>query len=145
MAGRITVPPMSEEGNRTVLPLAFVSGLLDTIEKPLIVSERNGNLLMANSCARQCLESPGYMAIQGMNLFSDLLRVEPRKIFDKIEKGERQVHLEIQRGETKFTVRVQRISEPDWLVVELENKSEAQPSADPATQLTVQEIGRAHV
>jgi len=131
---------MSEEGNRTVLPLAFVSGLLDTIEKPLIVSERNGNLLMANSCARQCLESPGYMAIQGMNLFSDLLRVEPRKIFDKIEKGERQVHLEIQRGETKFTVRVQRISEPDWLVVELENKSEAQPSADPATQLTVQEL-----
>jgi len=30
--------------------------------------------------------------------------------------------------------------EPDWLVVEIESKSEAQPVADPATQLTVQEL-----
>jgi len=30
--------------------------------------------------------------------------------------------------------------EPDWLVVEIENKSEAPPGPDPATQLTVQEL-----
>src|SRR5437870_849546 len=129
MAGRITVPPMSEEGNRTVLPLGFVSGLLDTIEKPLLVAERSGNLVMVNSSARRYLESRGYMAIQGMNLFSDLLLVEPRKIFDKIETGEHEVHLQIQRGEAKSTVRVQWMPEPDWLVVEIENKSEAQPLA----------------
>jgi len=29
-----------------VLPLGFVRGLLDTIEKPLIVAERSGNLLL---------------------------------------------------------------------------------------------------
>src|SRR3979411_384234 len=53
MAGRTTTPPMSEEGNRAVLPLGFVSGLLDMIEKPLIVAERSGNLLFVNSRARQ--------------------------------------------------------------------------------------------
>src|SRR5467141_5169775 len=142
MAGRITTPPMLEEGNRTVLPLSFVSGLLDMIEKPLIVAERSGNLLFVNSRARQGMESRGYTAIQGMNLFSDLLHVEPRKIFDKIEKGEHQVHLQIQRGEAKSTVRVQWMPEPDWLVVEIENKSEAKPVADPATQLTVQSYCR---
>src|SRR5256884_3880201 len=140
MAGQITVPPMSEEGNRTVLPLCYVTALLDTMEKPLIVVERGGNILMVNSRARQCLESQGYPAIQGMNLFSDLLHEEPRKIFDEIEKGEHQVHLQIQRGETKSRVRVQWMPQPDWLVLEIENKSEAQPLADPATQLTVQDL-----
>ncbi len=140
MAGRITVPPMSEEGNRTVLPLGYVTALLDTMEKPLIVVERSGNILMVNSRARQFLESRGYPAIQGMNLFSDLLHAEPRKIFDEIEKGEHEVHLQIQRGEAKSRVRVQWMPQPDWLVLEIENKSEAQPLADPATQLTVQDL-----
>jgi signal transduction histidine kinase len=134
------MPPMSEEGNRVVLPLGFVGGLLDTIEKPLIVAERSGNLLFVNARARQCLESRGYTAIQASNLFGDLLHVEPRKLFDKIEQGEHEVHLQMQRGEAKFTVRIQWMPEPDWLVVEIENKSEAQAAADPATQLTVQEL-----
>src|SRR5467141_154740 len=140
MAGRITTPPMLEEGNRTVLPLSFVSGLLDMIEKPLIVAERSGNLLFVNSRARQGMESRGYTAIQGMNLFGDLLHVEPRKIFDKIEKGEHEVHLQIQRGEAKSTVRVQWMPEPDWLVVEIESKAKTRSGPDPATQHTVQEL-----
>src|SRR5882757_3549673 len=140
MAGRITTPPMSQEGNRAMLPLGFVRGLLDMIEKPLMVAERSGNLLFVNTRARKYMESRGYTAIQGLNLFGELLHVEPRKIFDKIEKGEHEVHLQIQRGEAKSTVRVQWMPEPDWLVVEIQNKSEAQPVADAATQLTVQEL-----
>ncbi len=117
MAGRIAMPPMSEE-NRVVLPLGFVRGLLDTIEKPLIVAERSGNLLLVNTRARQFLEAHGYATIQGINLFSDLLGVDSRKIFGGIEKGEHEVDLQIQRGEAKSRVRVQWMPEPDWLVVE---------------------------
>ncbi len=138
MAGRIAMPPMSEEGNRAVLPLGFVCALLDTIEKPLIVAERSGNLLLVNTRAKQFLESHGYTTTPGPNLFSDLLQVDSRKIFDEIEKGEHEVDLQIQRGEAKSTVRVQWMPEPDWLVVEIENKSKTLP--DPATQLTVQEL-----
>ncbi len=131
------MPPMSEE-NRAVLPLGFVRGLLDTIEKTLIVAERSGDLLVVNTRARQFLESQGYATIQGLNLFKDLLQADSRQIFGEIEKGEHQVELQIQRGEAKSSVRVQWMPEPDWLVVEIDNKSEAQP--DPATQLTVQEL-----
>jgi signal transduction histidine kinase len=140
MAGRIVMPLMSEEGNRAVLPLGFVRGLLDTIEKPLIVAERNGNLLLVNTRALQFLESLGCTAIQSLNLFNDLLQVDSRKIFGEIEKGEHEVDLQIQRGKAKSSVRVQWMPEPDWLVVEIENKSEAPPGPDPATQLTVQEL-----
>src|SRR6267142_2226684 len=139
MAGRIAMPPMSEE-NRVVLPLGFVRGLLDTIEKPLIVAERSGSLLLVNTRARQFLESHGYATIQMINLFSDLLQVDSPKIFGEIEKGEHEVDLQIQRGGIKSTAQIQWMPEPDWLVVELESKSETQQAQDPATQLTIQEL-----
>ncbi len=140
MAGRIVTPPPSVEKNRAVLPLDFVGGLLDTIEKPLVVAERNGDLLLVNTRARQCLEFHGYTATQGLNLFDDLLQSDARKILGELEKGEHEVNLQIQRGEAQSSVRVQWMPEPDWLVVEIENKLEGQPTPDPATHLTVQEL-----
>jgi signal transduction histidine kinase len=140
MAGRIVMPPMSEEGNRATLPLGFVRGLLDTIEKPLMVAERSGNLLLVNTRARQFLESNGYTTTPGLNLFNDFLKVDARRIFDEIEKGEHEVELQIQGRGKKSAVQIQWMPEPDWLVVEIENRAEAQHGPDPATQLTVQEL-----
>lgn len=140
MAGRVVMPPMSEEGNRTIVPLGFVRGLLDTIEKPMIVAERSGNPILINTHARQLLESLGYPATPGLNLFKDLLQADARKVFSEIEKGQHEVDLQIQHGKAKSTMRVQWMPESDWLVVEIENKPETQPTPDPATQLTVQEL-----
>jgi signal transduction histidine kinase len=140
MAGRVVVPPTTEEGSRLSLPLRFVRGLLDKIEKPLIVAERTGNLLLVNTRARQFLESYGYTASPGSNLFRDFLKVDALKIFDQIEKGKHEVEVQIQRGEEKTTVQIQWMPEPDLVVAEIENKGEAQPRPDPATHLTVQEL-----
>ena len=140
MAGRIALPPMSEEGNRTALPLGFVRGLLDTIDKPLIVAERSGSLLLINARAGQFLVSSGLTITPGFNLFSDFLKVDARKIFEEIEKGEHEVNLQIRNGETKSAVQIRWMPEPDWLVLEVENGADAQAVPDPATQLTVQEL-----
>src|SRR5467141_1944109 len=140
MAGRIVMPPIVEEGNRASLPIGYVRGLLDTVEKTLIVAERSGRLLLVNTRGRQFLESNGHTTIPGLNLFNDLLKVDARKIFSEIEKGEHEVELQIQRGDGKSTARVQWMPESDWLVLEIENESEAQPSPYPAMQLTVQEL-----
>jgi signal transduction histidine kinase len=138
MTGRIVIPPISEERSPASLPLEFVRGLLDTIEKSLLVAERSGGLLLVNTRARQFLDGQGYAATASLNLFSDLLQVEARKIFAEIEKGEHEVELEIRRAEMKSNVCIRWMPEPDWLVVEIESKSETQQ--DPATQLTVQEL-----
>ena len=140
MPGRIVMPPIAEERNRASLPIGFVRGLLDAMEKPLIVAERSGRLLLVNTRARQFLESTGYATTPGLNLFNDFLRVDARNIFSEVEKGEHEVELQIQRGDGKSSVRVQWMPEPDWLVVEIDNRSKVQPSPDPATQLTVQEL-----
>ena len=141
MGGRVALPPMSsEEGKRAVAPLGLVRGLLDTIEKPMIVAERSGAVLLVNTLAKQFLESQGYSATPGLNLFNDVLRVDARRIFGALEKGEQEVNVQIQGGAVKAAARVQWMPEPEWLVVEIENKSAAQPGPDPATQLTVQEL-----
>jgi signal transduction histidine kinase len=141
MGGRVALPSMSsEEGKRAVVPLRLVRGLLDTIEKPMIVAERSGAVLLVNTLAKQFLESQGYSATPGLNLFNDVLRVDARRIFGALEKGEQEVNVQIQGGAVKAAARVQWMPEPEWLVVEIENKPAAQPGPDPATQLTVQEL-----
>jgi signal transduction histidine kinase len=117
-----------------------VLGLLDTIEKPLMVAERSGNVLLANVRAKQFLEANGYAATPSLNLFNDLLQMDARKIFGEIEKGEQQVELPIRPGAAKSTAQVHWMPVPGWLVVEIKNLAEMQAGPDPATQLTVQEL-----
>jgi signal transduction histidine kinase len=131
---------MSEERNRAVLPLGFVSALLDKVENPLMVGERSGNLLLVNSRARKLLESQGYGEVSRLNLFNDVLKVESTKIFGQVEGGAHEVNVNVESGGIKSAARIQWMPEPDWLVVEFEKKMEAQSAADPATQLTVQEL-----
>ena len=140
MSGRIVVPPLSEEQNRGVLPMGLVCGLLDKVEKALIVAERNGDLLLVNSRAKQLLGTYGFTEAPGLNLFNDVLLAESKQIFDQIETGAHEVDLQIERGGIKSTAQIQWMPEPDWLVVELENKSETRQAQDPATQLTIQEL-----
>jgi len=56
MSGRIAMPPVAEDRSRRSLPLGWVSRLLDTLEKPLIVTDRGGSPLLINARARQTLE-----------------------------------------------------------------------------------------
>src|SRR5437773_11515496 len=111
MAGRVAIPPMTEEGNRAVLPLGFVRGLLDTIEKPLMVSERNRNLLLINTRAKQFLESHGHPTTPGLNPVKHLSKPEAQKIFDEFEQGEHDIEHPIQIGAARSAARVRWISE----------------------------------
>src|SRR6266849_1845511 len=140
MAVRIAAPPKSEERIRTALPLTVVKGVLDTLEKAFLVTERGGRLLLVNTLAKQCLESLGYAESSSLNLFNDILQADPKQVFAEVEEREHEVNLQIERGEMKLTARIQWMPEQDCLVVQLENKAGAPATPDPATQLTVQEL-----
>ncbi|PYT92519.1 MAG: hypothetical protein DMG36_14510 [Acidobacteria bacterium] len=140
MSGTSVVPPVAEDRSRRSLPLGAVSRLLDTLEKPLIVADRSGSLLLANARARRCLESQGFKETDEPNLFGDLLKLDAAKIFGQVEKGEHEVNVHIGPAEKRTSARIQWIPESDWLVVEIESKTEELRGADPATQLTVQEL-----
>ena len=140
MSGRIAIPPVAEDRSRRSLPLGWVSRLLDTLEKPLIVTDRGGAPLLINARARQVLETQGFKETDEPNLFGDLLKLDSAKIFAQMEQGEHEVRVRIGSAENSAGAHIQWMPESDWLVVEIESGAEKPAESDAATQLTVQEL-----
>ena len=140
MSGRIAIPPVAEGRSRRSLPPEWVSRLLDTLEKSLIVTDRSGSLLLINARARHFLEAQGFKENDEPNLFSDLLKLDSAKIFGQVEQGEHEVSVRIGTAEKSAAARIQWMPESDWLVVEIESRTAKHAEADSATQLTVQEL-----
>jgi signal transduction histidine kinase len=131
---------MTEQPGPGAIQLGLVNRLLDTLDKSLLVAERSGRILLGNSRARKCMESIGLGEFSQLNLFTDILQVDAKKIFGEIESGEQEVKLNLTRGEKKASASVQWVPEPDWLIVQFEPEPEAQPVPEPGTQITVQEL-----
>src|SRR5919108_2733603 len=140
MSGRIAMPPVAEDRSRRSLPLGWVSRLLDTLEKSLIVTDRSGSPLLINARARHFLEAHGFKENDEPNLFSDLLKLDSAKVFGQVEQGEHEVGVRIGAPENNAVARIQWMPESDWLVVEIEGRTGKYADAGSATQLTVQEL-----
>jgi signal transduction histidine kinase len=140
MAERITLPPISEEPKLAAFPAGFVNSLLDTLDKSLIVAERGGGVLLANSRAKKWMESAGLPGNPEINLFSDVLKVDAKLVFSQIESGEHRIELPLKQGEENTGARIQWMPEPDWLVVQFDSRSDKEMGPETGTQLTVQEL-----
>jgi signal transduction histidine kinase len=140
MSGRVVAPPIVDSQTQGDVSLGLVTRLLDTLDKSLLVSQRSGRILLVNSRARKCLDSLDIGDYTRLNLYTDLLEVDAKRIFADIENGEQEVKLDLSRGEKKTRARIQWVPEPDWLVVEFELPSETQAAPDPAMHITVQEL-----
>src|SRR5260370_18914587 len=92
-------------------PAEHVRALLDTVEKGVVVASRDGRVLMANARAKKCLEEHGKPDLLSLNIFEELLNVEPREISKRIESGEHEIELTVRTGLTSFHARVRWIPE----------------------------------
>jgi len=111
------------------------------VDKSLLVAERSGRVVLSNSRARKVMDTNGLADSAEVNLFSDLLKIDPHQVFRVIEGGEHQVRIDFANGDKKSSASIQWMPEPDWLVVQFEEINEAQPTTpDAATQATVQEL-----
>ena len=140
MSGSIIAPAIQEQPGPGAIQLGLVNRLLDTLDKSLLVAERSGHILLVNSRARKFLESIGLGEFSQLNLFSDILQVDSKRIFSEIEGGEQEVKLNLTRGNKRTRAGVQWVPEPDWLVVQFEPQAEAHPVPEPGTHITVQEL-----
>jgi hypothetical protein len=73
------------------VPLSITASLLDLLEQSILISDRTGRILKANSRAKQELASHGIIFESNLNLFSDLLHLEPNVITDQIEDGKQSI------------------------------------------------------
>lgn len=122
------------------MPFSFVRALLDMVHVPVWVAERGGRVVFANASARQHWAPLSSAESDSINLFRDLLAVEPASIMQKTGDGEHQLELQVQRGGKQARAFVQWIAEPGYFIVQMEAPALAETAPEAATQLTVQEL-----
>ena len=122
------------------LTVEHVRALLDTVDKGVVVATLDGRVLMVNARGRKCLEAHGKDETTPLNIFSDVLKIDPKTISQRIENGENQLELEGRTSINAYRVRVRWIPDSDWLAIQFENEEEKEDRAESAAQLTVQEL-----
>ena len=124
-------------------PISFgiVASLLDTVDRPLLVAQRGGRVLFANLRAQRCLNARGFSSAAQVNLFTELLHIDPKVVFGQIESGEHEVDLLVDVPEGKARACIRWLPEPDWLVVQVDGAdSSTTAEQDAQAQHTVQEL-----
>jgi signal transduction histidine kinase len=120
-------------------PAEHVRALLDTVEKGVVVASRDGRVLMVNARARKCLEEHGKSDPLSLNIFEEMLNVQPREISKRIESGEHEIELAGRNGLKSYHARVRWIPESDWVAIQFANEPEP-VDGNGAPQPTVQEL-----
>jgi signal transduction histidine kinase len=114
-----------------VLALAQVASLLDAVGRPILVTERGGRVLLANFRAQQHISNYNLPPVGKLNLFHDLLKLEPASVFGQLESGEHEVALPTSSANGHEShARIRWLPEPDWLIVYFEDAAPDVVSAD---------------
>jgi signal transduction histidine kinase len=140
MPGTIATPPGADFRAIPPLPLEFSRAILEAVKTPVWVTDKSGRVLLSNGSAERLLGAANANSHESVNLLSDLLKVAPDQIGQKIDAGESEMELEFALEEKKRRARVQWIRETGCLLIQLETEAAGETAADPATQLTVQEL-----
>jgi signal transduction histidine kinase len=117
-----------------------VAALLDVFDRPVLVSTRSGRTVFMNSRAQQCLDQHGMAANGRLNLFTHLLRLDARQVFEQIEGGEQELLLPVNCATGRGRARIRWMPDPDWLVVFIEPEPRPEAPADEAMQQTMQDL-----
>ncbi len=104
---------VAEISSGNPLPFPLVASLLDALDHPLLVAERAGKIVIANLRAKQRLQALGIVSTTQLNLFHDLLHMDPKVIFTQMESGEQEVNLPLDCPSGKALARIQWLPEPD--------------------------------
>jgi signal transduction histidine kinase len=138
MSGSVVSPGLSSQRNQISFSGAVITELFEIIDKPLLVAERGGQILLINSRAKEDLGLGTVESSNELNLFSDILQTAPNEILAELESGERVSRVQVARGGKKRQAKIQWMPQPDWLVVEVEPEATAPEQTN--AHVTVQEL-----
>jgi signal transduction histidine kinase len=121
-------------------PYEHVRALLDTIDKGVLLVDRDGQVLLSNTRGRKCLEEHGKGEQGSFNFFAEILDVDSSEILRRIENGEHEIEFSGSTGSKPYHARVKWAPESDWLAVEFSNGPKARKESAESTQITIQEL-----
>jgi two-component system sensor histidine kinase ResE len=127
-----------QAGNEAAFQL--VASLLDALDRPVLVSRRDGRVLFSNLHAQDALGAGGVHSKPEVNLFRDILKSDRMAILAQLEGGEQELSLPFEGTEVRGRARVRWLPEPDWLVVYIEPVLAEPSSGEAEMRQTVQEL-----
>ena len=98
----------------------LLASLLDSLDRPLLVADRAGQILFANLQGRDALQARGLEPNAALNLFRDVLQADRDGILGQLERGEQVVNFPLETAEGKCRARIHWLPEPDCLAVHIE-------------------------
>lgn len=122
-----------------VLPLSVAQAMLNALDRPVLVAERDGHVLLANQLAQACFSQYG-LTHRTVNLFSDLLSLTSAAVMGQLEGGERQLVLPVHGNDRKGVAKLLWLAEADWLLVQIQDLSVSDPKNNPEVRQTLQEL-----
>jgi len=117
-----------------------VRALLDTLDRGVILADRNGQVLTLNDRASKSLALFGFDGRRPLNLLQDLLQVDARDIMQRMKAGQEEIALEGLRAGRPYRAHLRWIRESDWLAVELQGRDQSSEVLDTIARPTVQEL-----
>jgi len=132
--------PDEFSGDLGSVPLERVRGLLDTLERGVILATRDGHVLTLNERARKSLGVLGIEGLNSLNILQDFLKVDQREIFRRLQDSQNEIALSGIIAGKPFHARVRWIPESEWLTIELDGFEEGSGGDGGLAQPTVQEL-----
>lgn len=139
MSRTITTSTLNDPRVGVNLPVDLLRVVLETAPSAVWIAAKDGKLLLANANGRAYLGLPANGDFGASNVFQDLLKDDAKSLVQKLEAGEFEHEVAIEKAGKKQTARLQWIPDPGCLVLRMEAPAESH-AADAATQLTVQEL-----
>lgn len=136
---------ISVESQSESFPASLTLRLLDLFDGPVLVANLSGGLLLVNERARDVLSLPEGGAWTRLNLFGDILRMDPQVLLGQIESGESEVDLQLETASGRVRARLAQLPNSESLVLRLEpagntdSSSSVSQSCEPTVQSLLQE------
>ena len=140
MEAKATNSPSELSEPRMNVSIEQVCSLLDTLDRAVILSDRNGQLLTLNDLGKKCLEALGVDCRLATNIMEHFLEVNPEDLLQRLQDGEDEIALRGNYSGRPYQARVRWIRDSDWLLVEVEAHQKNMQTIRASAQPTVQEL-----
>jgi signal transduction histidine kinase len=120
--------------------LEQVRSYLDTLEHGVTLCDGEGLVLASNGFARKSLEQLGLGGRHPLNLFREVLEVDPEDILLRMREGEEEIVLRGLYSGNSYEARLRWIRDSGWMAVELSAAGKLPEALVEPVQPTVREL-----
>lgn len=126
--------------SRPQVSVEHIQAFLNTLDRPVVLSGRDGQVLALNDQAKRFFEPSGTDGWHSLDILRHLFEVNCDDIIQRLKEGEREVALNGVHAQKPYQAKLKLVRDADWLTIEIDAHEKPFPVAQQTGQPTVQEL-----